>query len=150
MSGYYCFEAAIEPMAWGKSTYTILRLPGDVAEALKAEGAKRVEGEIGDHPVNLAMTTAPVIEGVFLWTGQSLLEAAGVSPGQRLEIRLRKADPDQVETPDDVAAGLRAAGKSADWDALSAGKKRGMLYHVTSAKRADTRTRRIAKLIAEL
>lgn len=150
MSGYHSFEAIIEPMEWGKSTYTILRLPSDVAAALDAEGAKRVEGEIGDHSVNLALTKAPVVEGTFLWTGQSLLDAAGIRPGEKLEVRLRKADPEAVETPEDVAAALRTAEKSADWAALSAGKRRGMLYHVTSAKRAETRAKRIVKLIAEL
>ncbi|MEJ8562768.1 DUF1905 domain-containing protein [Yoonia sp. GPGPB17] len=67
MDDYLSFEAQVEPLEWGKSVYTILRLPDDVAEVLASQGAKRVEGEINDHPVNLALTKASVIEGVFLW-----------------------------------------------------------------------------------
>lgn len=150
MNEYHCFEGLIEPLEWGKSTYTILRLPADVLAALQAEGAKRVEGEFDDFPVNLAIAKAPVLEGAFLWTGKSLLEKAGLRPGDRFDVRLRKADPDAVETPDDVTAALHAAGKSEAWAALTAGKQRGMLYQVSSAKRAETRASRIAKLIAEL
>lgn len=150
MTDYHTFEGRIEPLDWGKATYTILRLPPEVDAALKAERAKRVEGEIGEHPVNLAITRAPVLDGAFLWTGQSFLNAAGLDPGDMVEVRLRKADPDHVETPDDVMAALRTAGKSQDWAALTAGKQRGMLYQVTSAKRAETRAKRIAKLIDEL
>ena len=150
MEDYLAFQATVEPIAWGKSTYTILRLPTSVPEVLIASGAKRVEGEIGDYPVNLALTRAPVIEGLFLWAGQSLLRDAGIQPGELLDVRLRKVDPDQVETPEDVTAALRAAGKTHAWTALTAGKRRGMLYQVVSAKRAETRTKRIAKLIDEL
>lgn len=150
MEDYITFEARIEPVAWGRATYTVLRLPPEVSEALKAQGASRVEGEIAEHPVNLALSHAPVIEGTFLWTGQSLLDAAGLVPGEALEVRLRKADPTSVETPEDVAASLRAAGVMPAWNALTPGKQRGALYQIASAKRAATRAKRIAKLIETL
>ncbi len=100
----------VEPLAWGRATYTILRLPDPVAEALHAAGARRVEGEINEHPVNLALSRAPVVEGVFLWAGQSLLDRLGIAPGDRLEVRLRPSPDDRVETPPDVEAALRAGG----------------------------------------
>lgn len=150
MNDFHTFEAAVEPMEWGKSTYTGLRLPPEVATALEAEGAKRVEGEISDHPVNLALSKAPVIDGVFLWTGKSLLDKIGIDPGERAEVRLRKTDPSDVETPDDVTVALRRADRSAAWDALTPGKKRGLLHQITSAKRSETRAKRIAKLVADL
>ena len=145
---YVTFEAKVEPMVWGRATYTILRLPHDVTKALG--GAKRVEGEIADHPVNLAPTRAPVIEGQFLWAGQSLLDRIGIQPGEGVEVRLRPADPDAVDMDDDVAAALRAAGVSDLWAALSPGKQRGILHQVTSAKTSATRAKRVAKLISIL
>ncbi|MEM9343236.1 MAG: YdeI/OmpD-associated family protein [Pseudomonadota bacterium] len=150
MSQYHSFEGAVEPMEWGKSTYTILRIPPDITRALEAEGAQRVEGEIADHPVNLALTKAPVIDGVYLWTGKSLLKEIGIAPGEVVEVRLRKADPSEVETPDDLSKALRAADRTAEWEALTAGKKRGLLHPLNTAKRAETRAKRIAKLVAEL
>lgn len=138
------------PMEWGKSVYTVLPLPPDVAAALAREGARRVDGEINDRAINLALTTSPVFEGVFLWAGKSLLDEIGIGPGELIEVRLRKADPDQVDVPDDVILALRQAEATDRWARLTPGKQRGLLHSVTTAKRADTRSKRIAKLIADL
>jgi len=130
--------------------YTILRLPDAVADRLAAEGAKRVEGEINEFPVNLAPSRAPMVEGAFLWTGRSLLDRIGLAPGDEVEVRLRKAPDDEVEVPEDVAAALHAAGASDLWEALSPGRRRGMLYQIGTAKSQATRGKRIAKLIGGL
>lgn len=148
MTDYVSFEGRIDAMEWGKATYCVLRLPADVLAQLG--GAKRVEGEFNDHPVNLAITTAPVIDGAFLWAGKSLQTRIGLSVGQTVEVRLRAADPNHVDTPDDVLAALYAAGKSTEWDALSAGKRRGILYQIETAKRAETHVKPIAKLVDDL
>ncbi|MEO1363578.1 MAG: YdeI/OmpD-associated family protein [Pseudomonadota bacterium] len=149
MTDWITFEAQIEPMEWGKNTYTIVRLPGDAMRALP-EGTRRIEGEFADHPVNLALTRAPVIDGTFVYTGKTFLRDSGLTPGEVFDARIRPADPDAVDTPEDVAAALRSAGRSADWAALTPGRQRGLLHLVNSAKRADTRTKRIARLISEL
>lgn len=148
MSDFVTFTARVEPLVWGKSTYTILRLPPDVAAALHP--AKRVEGEVNDHPVNLALTRAPLVEGVFLWAGQSLLDRVGITPGEPVEVRLRPALDDRVDTSDDIAAALRASGASAAWDALTPGKRRGLIYQISTAKTDSTRSKRIAALIRTL
>ncbi len=148
MSDYVTFTARVEPLVWGKSTYTILRLPPDVARALHP--ARRVEGEVNDHPVNLALTRAPVVEGVFLWAGQSLLDRVGITLGEPVEVRLRPAPDDRVDTPDDIAAALRAGGAFAAWDALTPGKRRGLIYQISTAKTDATRSKRIAALIRTL
>ncbi len=150
MSDYLSFEGRITPMVWGDKTYTVLPLPPEIDVALRALGAKRVEGEIAEHPVNLALSTAPVADWTFLWTGKTLLNRIGVTPGDLVEVRLRPAPEDAVDTPEDVAAGLRAADLSADWSALSAGKQRGHLYQIETAKRPETRAKRIAALIETL
>ena len=144
------FEAAVEPLVWGRSTYTILRLPQPVAEALNLAGAKRVAGEIAEHPVNLALIKAPVVDGVFVWAGQSLLSRTGIAPGDVVEVRLRPAPPDEVETPHDVDAALQHNGLTEAWQALTAGKRRGLLYQIETAKRPETRAKRIAALMLEM
>ena len=68
-TGWVSFEGQVEPLVWGRATYTILRLPDHVVRDLGR--TRRVEGEIAEHPVNLALSRAPVVEGVFLWTGQN-------------------------------------------------------------------------------
>ncbi|WGV14710.1 YdeI/OmpD-associated family protein [Fuscovulum ytuae] len=148
MSDWVVFEGVVEPLDWGKATYTILRVPDVAAAALGA--TRRVEGEIAEHWVNLALSRAPVVEGVFLWAGASLLDRAGIVPGKPVEVRLRPAPEDQVDTPEDVAAALRAADMTAVWDGLTAGKRRGMLYQIGSAKTAPTRAKRIDAMIEGL
>jgi hypothetical protein len=148
MSDYVTFEARIEPMVWGRATYTVLRLPPEVVAALGA--ARRVEGEIAEQPVNLAPTRAPVIEGAFLWAGQSLLDRIGIAPGDWVEVRLRPAPDDRVDLPEDVAASLRKAGATGHWEALTPGKRRGLLYKIETAKTEATRLKRIGLLVAEL
>jgi hypothetical protein len=148
MSGYVTFEGRIEPLVWGTSTYTIMRLPPEVIEALGL--AKRVEGEIAEHPVNLAPTRAPVVEGAFLWAGQSLLDRIGIAPGEVVEVRLRPAPDDRVDVPDDVAATLRSTEMLAVWQTLTPGKRRGLLYKIDTAKTEATRQKRIASLVAGL
>ena len=150
MTDYLTFEGTVEPMEWGNSTFTVLRLPDEIAEALKSAGVKRVEGEIADHPVNLAPTTAPAIDGMFLWTGKSLLKRIGIVPGERVEVRLRPADANAVETPDDVTRALLSSGQLDSWEALTPGKKRGLIHQIESAKKPETRARRITKLMKDL
>ncbi|QUJ75764.1 DUF1905 domain-containing protein [Sulfitobacter albidus] len=91
------FDGRIEPMEWGRNTYTVVRLPEAILARLGHP--KRVEGEIADHPVNLAVTRAPVLDDAFLYTGKALLKAADIAPGDEITIRLRAADPNHVDTP---------------------------------------------------
>lgn len=147
-SGWVTFEGRVVAVEWGRAVYTVLPVPEDAAAALAP--ARRVEGEIAEHPVNLALSRAPVVEGVFLWTGRSLLDRIGVAPGETVEVRLRPAPDDAVDTPDDVAGALARAGLSADWDALTPGRRRSLLYGVATAKTPETRARRIARLVGLL
>jgi hypothetical protein len=145
---YITFDARIEALVWGRATYTILRVPPDVVVALGQ--TKRVAGEINDHPVNLALTRAPVCTDVFLWAGQSLLDRIGVQPGAVLEVRLRASPDDLVDTPEDVALALRAADVASAWESLTPGKQRGLLHGICTAKTTPTRAKRIAALVASL
>jgi hypothetical protein len=148
VTDWVTFEGAVEPVAWGRATYTILRLPPDAAAALA--DARRVEGEIAEHPVNLAVSRAPVVEGPFLWAGRSLLDRVGLAPGAPVEVRLRPAPDDAVDTPEDVADALRGAGVLDAWEALTPGKRRGLLYKIDTARTEPTRRKRVAALVADL
>jgi len=150
VSDYVTFDACVQPMPWGDKVYTIIALPPEVLNTLGP--TKRVEGEINDHPVNLAISKAPadVIDTPFLWAGKSLLTRVGVELGDRFEARLRPAPDDVVEVPIDVMNALRSGGAIEVWEALSPGKKRAHLYQIDTAKRAETRAKRITKLINEI
>ena len=148
MTGWVAFEGRVEPLTWGRATYTILRLPDDALRSLGK--TRRVEGEIAAHPVNLALSRAPVVEGVFLWTGQNLLDRIGIQPGEPVEVRLRPAPDDRVDLDPDIEAALRAEGVMAAWEALTPGKRRGLLYQVATARTEPTRLKRIQRLVDDL
>ncbi|PWK60163.1 YdeI/OmpD-associated family protein [Roseicyclus mahoneyensis] len=150
MTDYITFDAVIEPLDWGGTIYTIVRLPPEVLAALGP--TRRVEGEFADHPVNLAIARAPVdvIDGAFLWSGKSLLDRTGLRPGEGFEARLRPASDDMVEVPRDVVTALRSGGALAAWERLTPGKRRGHLHRIETAKRAETRAARIAGLVRDL
>jgi hypothetical protein len=150
MSAYITFDAVIEPLDWGGTIYTIVRLPPEVVDALGP--TRRVEGEFAEHPVNLAITRGPadLIDGPFLWSGRSLMGRTGLRPGVVFEARLRPAPDDGVELPRDVANALRSGGALDAWEALTPGKRRGLLHRIETAKRAETRAARIAALVRDL
>jgi hypothetical protein len=148
MTGWVTFEGRVETLTWGRSTYTILPLPDTVVQTLGK--TRRVEGEIAEHPVNLALSRTPVPDGLFLWAGQTLLDRIGISPGEPVEVRLRPAPDDRVDLDVDIEVALRAAGVMESWEALTPGKRRGLLYQVTTAKTDQTRRKRVAKLVDTL
>lgn len=148
MTGWVAFEGRVEPLIWGRATYTILRLPADALHSLGP--CRRVEGEIAEHPVNLALSRAPVVDGVFLWTGASLLERIGIAPGEPVEVRLRPAPDDRVDLDPDTEAALRTAGKMEAWESLTPGRRRGLLYQIATAKTDPTRHKRINRLLEDL
>ena len=78
--------------------------------------------------------------------------ATGRGAGDEVEVRLDVDDaPRVIEVPDDLAAELaRDAGAKAAWDKLSYSNQRAHAESITGAKAADTRARRVAKVLAAL
>ncbi|MEM9969329.1 MAG: YdeI/OmpD-associated family protein [Pseudomonadota bacterium] len=150
MADWVSFEARVAPMIWGKNIYTILPIPDHIATALHDQGVRRVEIELNDHPFNLALTKAPVFDGTFVYTGKALLKQAGIEPDESLDVRLRPANPDELDVPVDVVNAVQFGGVSAAWASLTVGRKRRLLHEINQAKRPETRQRRVEKLIAVL
>jgi Bacteriocin-protection, YdeI or OmpD-Associated/Domain of unknown function (DUF1905) len=144
------FDAVIEPMAWGRSTYTVIRLPADAVAAWRSDGVKRVAGTIDGVEVDLAITTAPVIDDAFVWAGAALLRRIEAEAGEVVTVELQAADPDAVRVPTDLAAAIEAAGGVGRWEALTPAQRRRHVYGIESARTDATRSRRITALVAEL
>lgn len=150
MTEYLAFEGRIEPLVLGNSTYTILRLPPQIADDLAKRGTKRVEGELAEHPINLALSRGAGVEGVFLWAGQSLLDRTSLFVGKVVEVRLRPAPDDLVDTPEDVLTALHQGDALARWGCLTPGKQRGLIYKISTAKTEPSRAKLITAMISSL
>lgn len=144
------FDALVEPLHWGRSRYTIVRVPDALVRAARDAGTRRVAGEIEGEPVNLALTTAPLVDGAFVYAGASLLRRLRAAAGRPVTCRLAPVDPDLVPLPEDVEEALDRADLLDAWESLAPATRRRRLYAVDSVASTAGRARRIGELLRDL
>ncbi|GAB0103618.1 hypothetical protein JMUB6875_25910 [Nocardia sp. JMUB6875] len=127
-----------------------LEVPPEVVEAL-GEGAR--------PPVTITLNGHTWKSRVALMRGRYLLglsnanrQAAGVEIGEEVEVDLElDTEPRVVVEPADFAQALDAdPAARAAYDRLSHSRKREHVHAIESAKKPETRQRRIEKAIATL
>jgi len=146
------FEDAISLQGVGIKkvlTYKVLFLPPHFEAELpfKEFPRLRVEGEIADVPVRGAWM--PVGDGRrYFIVSPEVKKQTGFDVGDVVEMRFRIDDQDHVDIPASLQSALREDdAANAQWDRLTAGKKRMFTFHVASAKTAPTEARRVAEAI---
>lgn len=98
-------------------------------------------------------STVAVMGGKFMVPFASNHRAAtGLKAGDKIEVTLElDSAPRVYELPPELADALaRAKGARAKFDAAAPSKRKEWVRQVSEAKAADTRDRRIAKIVAEL
>lgn len=89
--------------------------------------------------------------GYMIAVNAELRQSLGVKAGDTVHVT---AEPDTaprtIEVPDDLAAALHTAGKTAAFEALTPFRQAEITKSVTGAKQPETRARRIAQKVAEL
>ncbi|WP_020657848.1 YdeI/OmpD-associated family protein [Amycolatopsis benzoatilytica] len=142
----HTFTAVVE---LNGKTATGLRVPAEVVEALGQGRKPKVRVTIGAHTYR---STVAVYGGEFMLPlSAANREAAGVSAGETVAVTLEADLAERtVEVPAELAAAMEQAGVRAVFDRLSFTAQRERAEAVTSAKRTETRERRIAKIVAEL
>lgn len=149
-SGWVEFDAVVEPMAWGRSLYTVIRVDRALDTAARLAGTRRVEGTIDDAPVNVGLNRADVLADTFIYAGKGTQRRLGVEPGDLVSCRLRPADPDDVPLPDDVHRALADAGRLESFRHRRPAERRRLLVPIEDAVRPGTRHQRIAALVRSL
>lgn len=144
------FDALVEPLAWGRNVYTVIRLDASLEAAARAQRTRRVEGTVEDLEVNVGLNRADVIPDAFAYVGKGLQRRLGVTPGDVVRCRLRPADPDHVPVPPDVRDALTDAGLLDAFEARPPAERRRLLQTVEEAARPETRRRRIDALLRDL
>ncbi|MEO1474185.1 MAG: YdeI/OmpD-associated family protein [Pseudomonadota bacterium] len=132
----------------GKSrviTYKVLFMPPRFETVLPFQTYPRlrVEGEIADVPVRGAWM--PVGDGRrYFIVSPDIKANTGMDVGDEVEMRFRVDDQDRVDVPNALRAALNSDDAAfAQWNKLTAGKKRMFTNHVFSAKTAPTEQRRV-------
>ncbi len=99
------------------------------------------------------LSTVAVMAGEFCVAFSSAHRAAtGLKAGDPIDVTLElETAPRIVEVPDDLAAALKAkAGARAAFDAAAPSHRKEWVRSVVEAKAAETRARRIAKVVDAL
>ncbi|NKY34697.1 DUF1905 domain-containing protein [Nocardia speluncae] len=141
------FDTVIE---LGEKTATGFRVPTRVVEELGSGKKPKVTVRIGGHTYR---STVAVYSGEYMLPlSAENRNAAGVSAGETVTVGVELDTAERtVVVPGDLAAALAAApGAREVFDALSYSKQRAHVIAVESAKRSETRARRVEKVVGEL
>lgn len=97
-------------------------------------------------------STIAVMGGRYLIPFSSDKRAAtGLAGGDPITVTLTlDTAPRTVQVPDDLAAALKEAGVREAFDGLAPSRQKAHVTAVEAAKAADTRDRRVAKIVADL
>lgn len=145
------FEAPIEAYDYGKYFYRVIWLPPKLVDYLPFEEHPRlrIDGEIAEHGFNAAFI--PERGRWYFIVPKSVLKGVGLDVGDHVEVSFRVADQDAIDMPDELAAALRSdTAAQTEWDDLTTGRKRGIAHYVGSAKREETRRKRVDTVLAGL
>lgn len=141
------FDTTVTLHTAGPYHHTVVYLPADLARTLPFDQAARlrIEADVSGVPVKGAWQ--PGGGRWYLMLPKGPLKQAGLSVGSAVEVSFRLLPQGDVDLPDELAALLAhdAAMRTA-WQALSAGKQRGLAHLVASAKRPETRQARLAQV----
>jgi len=135
----------------GRGGGAFVVLPQEVLAALGGGSRFRVTGSlngVGFDSSTMAMGAGRVCLGVHKATRQ----AAGVGIGDAVELEIERDErPLQLDVADDLLAALAADPvAAAAFDRLPFTHRREYVDWITSAKRADTRARRLAQTLDRL
>ncbi len=129
---------------------TGLPVPAEAVAALGKGKKPPVKVTIGGHTYR--STVAAYGDVYMLPLSAENRTAAGVSAGDQVEVTLElDLEPRTVAVPDDLAAALAAKPGAAEaFAALSYSARKEFVRQVESAKAEETRTRRIASIVAKV
>jgi hypothetical protein len=143
------FRAVLEQHEGG--TATSISIPFEVPKVFGKRGRVAVRGTINGVPFRSSvfrMGDAPY----FMVVNRRMREEGSLSAGQTVSVVMERDDaPRSVEVPADLQAALDADQTAREaWARLSFTHQREEVEAITTAKRPETRARRIAKAIERL
>ena len=145
------FVAPLERHELKHFGYTVVRIPGSLQDELGLDRNKRlrVDAEMLGEETNCAVQSD---DGEFFLTvPKRLLAATDAKLGEEIRVRLNVADQKAVDVPQELLVGLAADERaSAAWKKLTPGRRRSFAWMVRSAKRPETKQKRVTQVLGEL
>ena len=130
---------------------TFITIPDHVAAKLGLKGMPKIQAVIAGAPYRGSLR--PMGDGTYgLGVLKSIQAGAGVGAGDRITVLLElDAAPRTVEVPADLARVLSADNQAAAaWEKLSFTNKKELAVSIESAKKPETRERRLDAAVARL
>lgn len=125
-----------------------IALPFDVREEF---GRARPPVKVSINGYSYRSTVCVYGGKYFIPVRKSNQEAAGVKPGDAVHAKIAlDEEPRIVEPTPDLQAALKKARLTADWEKLSYSRKKEFVDVLVAAKKAETRARRVQKVLAEI
>lgn len=135
----------LRPASPKAATWSFLVLPGTASASLPTRGMTTVEGTLGDHAFKA--TLEPDGKGShWLKVTPSMRAAAGVEIGDIVSVAVTPtAEELEPRVPPDLRKALAAdpVAKAA-WSDITLVARRDWILWITTAKKAETRSKRIA------
>jgi hypothetical protein len=141
------FRAVVE---LNGKTATGIPVPDAIVTGL--EGGKRPKVQVTINGFSYRSSVGSMGGRSMLPVSAQIRDGAGIAAGDDVEVDLElDTAPREVTVPDDVATALAAVPVAqAAFEKLSYSNQSRWILSVEDAKTAETRQRRIAKLVAEL
>jgi hypothetical protein len=129
---------------------TGIEVPADVVAALDA--GKRPPVVVNVNGYEYRSTVAPMGGKYLLPFSADRRKESGIAGGDAIEVEVTlDTAPRTVEVPDDLQSALDASpAAAAAWEKLSYTYRKEHARSVVDAKKAETRARRIAAVVAKL
>lgn len=125
-------------------TWGFLVLPKAISEKLPRRGRTSVEGTLDGHPFHATLEPDGRLSH-WLKVNKALQEAAGVSPGNKVEIQLAPVGTEpEPQLPADLRKALASSPAArATWEDTTTLARLDWIHWIESAKQAKTRQRRV-------
>lgn len=135
----------VRPAAATAGSWTFLSLPKDASAKLPSRGMTTVEGTINGVPFQATLEPDGQ-RGHWLKVSRKLGKAAGAGEGDVVELEIAPSQEEpEPSVPADLRKALAAAPKArALWLDITPVARRDWIQWITSAKRPETRVRRVA------
>ncbi len=134
----------------GGKTATGIEVPENVIEALGAGKRPAVTISVGSHTYRT--TVAPMAGKFYIPLSRENREASGVQAEDDVEVEIDlDTEPRVMDAPDDLAQALSINDAAQEFfDSLSFSHRRAYVDWITSAKKPETRERRIGQAVEML
>jgi hypothetical protein len=140
----------LEVVPTGKTTATVVLTQEQVDALRGAPGRGRVPLAI-TYKGQVFRTSISVYRGQWMMVVNEAMRSGGMTPpGTYTADVVMDTSERTVDVPDDLAAAIDTAGLRAAWDKQSYTNRKEFVRGVTEAKKAETRERRIAAVVAAL